>query len=299
MKKHKKLLTVLTVVIVIIIASLFFTERYIIRKVYLITDSHITIGSIRIIPPFSVNFKKVRISYARIPELFLKTLSIRRVLTESAFAFSGPGNITIQDTQKDVKIKGSVSGNYKEGKLDIKKTHITIEDIGSFEVKGGLEQWGKEGINLVIDLKGTEIEEVKKMFGLNLPFNGKVSGTLSFDYSKNKDTSMMQFDITVQELATEEGNTFTAFVKGTHNIKEGKTDIEDGKLLNGKGGQILFSGYIDRENFNINFETQNMPLESLLNLIPEDIRTKYNISVSNGSASMKNFNIEKVKKKSV
>ncbi|HOL22159.1 MAG TPA: hypothetical protein PLQ41_04805, partial [bacterium] len=96
-----------------------------------------------------------------------------------------------------------------------------------------------------------------------------------------------------------EGNKFTAFVKGIHNIKERKIDIEDGKLLNGEGGQILFNGFIDKENFNLNFETQNMPLEDLLKLIPEDIRLKYNISVSGGSVSMKNFNIEKVKKKSV
>ncbi|MCM8760385.1 MAG: hypothetical protein NC832_01540 [Candidatus Omnitrophica bacterium] len=218
--------------------------------------------------------------------------------TGDALAFSGPGSIKIQDKEKDVKIKGSISGNYKEGKVDIKKTHITIQDLGSFELKGAFEKWGKEGVNLIIDLDGTEIGEVKKMFGLNLPFTGKASGTISFDYSKKEERNLMRFDITVKELSTEQGSKFTAFVKGTHNIKEGKTDIIEGKLLNYEGGQILFNGYIERENFNLNFETYNMPLEDLFKLIPQDIREKYNISTDGGSVSMKNFNIAKVKKKS-
>jgi len=299
MRRHKRLCTLLIVFLIIITVSLFCIERYLIRKVATATDNHITIGSIKVLPPFIVKLKKVNISYTPFPRLSLKKLSIHHIFTGNAFAFSGPGSITIQDGQKGVKIKGNISGNYKEGTLDIGKTTIIIEDLGSFDVKGGLEQWGKEGVNLVIDLKDTEIEEIKKAFNLNLPFRGKVSGVLILDYSKKKEKSVIRFDITVKELLTNEGNKFTAFIKGVHNIKEGKTDIEDGKLLNGKGGQILFSGFIDRENFNLNFETQDMPLEDLLKLIPGEIRKKYNISISNGSLSMKNFNIEKVKKKSV
>ncbi|HPP30122.1 MAG TPA: hypothetical protein PLE69_04250, partial [bacterium] len=220
MKKYKKLLTIIIAATGIIITSLFFTERYLVKKVSYITNNHITISSIKIVPPFLLKLKKVHISYAQFPEIFLRALSIRHTFTGNAFAFSGPGSITIQEGQKDVKIKGSVSGNYKEGKLDIQKTYITIEDLGSFEVKGGLEQWGKEGVNLIINLNGTEIEEVKKIFNLNLPFRGRASGVLILDYSKNREKSIMQFDITVQELSTEEGNKFTAFVKGIHNIKE-------------------------------------------------------------------------------
>lgn len=296
MKKHRKLLATLTAILVIIISILFFTERYLIRKISSITDNHITIGSIRFIPPLSI--KRVYISYEKFPQIFLRSICIRKAFTRNAFAFSGPGSIKIQDSQKDVKIKGSVSGNYKEGTLNIRTTHIQIEDLGSFELKGVLEQWGKEGVNLIIDLRGTDIEEVKKMFGLNLPFSGKATGTLSFDYSKKEEKNSMNFDINVQELVSE-GNKFNASVKGIHNIKEGRTDIKEGKLLNSSGGQIIFNGFIDRENFNLNFETQNMPLEDLLNLIPEDIRIKYNISTDGGSASMKNFQIAKVKKNSI
>ena len=298
MRRHKKLCTLLIVFLIVITVSLFCIERYLIKKVATATDNHITIGSIKVLPPFIVKLKKVNISYTPFPQISLKKLCIRRIFTGNAFAFSGPGSITIKDGQKGVKIKGKVSGNYKQGTLEIGKTTIIIEDLGSFDIKGGLEQWGKEGVILVIDLKDTEIEEVKKVFNLNLPFRGKASGVLILDYSKKKEKSLMNFDITVKELSTDDGNKFTAFVKGVHNIKEGKTDIEDGKLLNGKGGQILFSGFINRENFNLNFETQDMPLEDLLKLIPEEVRTKYNISISNGSASMRNFNIEKVKKKS-
>lgn len=297
MKKHRKSLTTLLVILIIIITFLFLTERYLVKKVSFITKNHITIGSIRFMPPFLIKLKRVNISYEKFPEIFIRALSIRRVFTGNAFAFSGPGSIKIQDTQKDVKIKGSISGNYKEGKLNIQKTHITIQDIGSFEVKGMLEQWGKEGINIIINLDGTEIDEVKKMFGLNLPFSGKASGTLSFDYSKKEEKNRIHFEITVEDILSEEGNRFNGYVKGIHNINEGKTDITNGKLLNGKDGQILFNGFIDKENFNLNFETQNMPLEDLLKLIPEDIRLKYNISTEGGSVSMKNFHIAKIKKK--
>ncbi|MCX8082901.1 MAG: hypothetical protein N3D17_05855 [bacterium] len=295
--RKKRFFKILTVVLGIIIISLFFTERYLVKKVSFITNNHITIGSIKGIPPFSIKIKKVHIYYEKFPQIFIHALSLRRALTSNAFAFSGPGSIKIQDTQKDVKIKGSLSGNYKEGKLNIQKTHITIQDLGSFEIKGVLEQWGKEGVNLTIDLAGTEIDEVKKMFGLNIPFSGKASGILSFNYSKKEEQNLFHFDITIKELVSE-GNRFNAYVKGIHNITEGKTDIIDGKLLNREGGQILFNGFIDRENFNLNFETQNMPLDDLLNLIPEDIRIKYNISIDGGSVSMKHFQLSKVKKKS-
>lgn len=298
MRRYKKFLVVLIAVLVISIISLSLTERYLVRKISSLTGSRISIGSIRFIPPFSIQLRKVHISYGKFPGIFLRAISIHRSFTNNAFAFSGPGSITIKEGQKDIRIKGTVSGNYKEGKVDIKETHISIENLGNFELKGALEQWGKEGVVLIIELQGTEIDEVKKMFGLNLPFTGRATGTLSFDYSKKEERNLMRFDINIKDLVSE-GNKFNAYVKGVHNIKEGRTDIKDGKLINSEGGEISFYGFIDKENFSLNFETQNMPLEDLLNLIPEDVRKKYNISVSGGSISMKDLSIQKVKKKSV
>lgn len=294
-KKKSKLAFVLFTGLLIILTVVFLSEWYLIRKVSSLTNNQITIGSINYTPPLSLTLRKVAISYQRFPQILLRSLSIRRVFAKQAFAFSSPGTITIQDGQRDVHIRGSVSGNYKEGTIDIQKTYITIEDLGDFEVKGALEQWGKEGITLVIALNGTEIEQVKEMFGLNLPFSGRATGTLSFDYSKKEERNLLRFDIDVKELIAD-GNKLNAHISGAHNTKEGRTDIKEGRLLNSSGGRIDFNGFIDKENFTLNFNTQNMPLEDLLNLIPEDIRTKYNISVNGGSASLKDFRIESLKK---
>lgn len=294
----KVLIIVLAVILAVSAVSVKMSERVIIRRVSALTKNIVNIGSVSFSLPPSIKLKRVTVSNRFVP-VFLKEIRIRPAFTLNAFAFSGPGGISISDEKREVTIKGSVSGNFKQGEVNIKQTSVDIAQLGSFEVKGLLEKWGRQGVSLNINLNGTEIEEINNFLDLKIPFSGKATGTVLLDYVQNEPAeSTIRFDVIIKELSMEEGSEFTAFVKGVYKMADGRTDIADGKLLNAKGGQILFKGFVDRENFNLNFETENMLLEEFLKLLPEETRRKYKISVTGGSASMKGFNVEKVKKKS-
>ncbi len=296
--KFKVFLIILAVILTLSAVSVKLSEEFIIRKVTSATKNTVNIGSISFSLPALVILRQVAITNRFIP-ISLREISIRPVFTLNAFAFSGPGGITISGEERDMKVKGSVSGNFKQGELNIKQTSIDVENLGSFEVKGLLEKWGKESVSLNINLNGTRIEDVNELLDINIPFSGKATGTVLLDFVQNDPAKKaITFDVVVKELSMEKGSNFTAFVKGVYAMSEGRTDISDGRLVNAQGGQILFKGYLDRENFNFIFESENMPLEEFLKFIPEEIRKKYNLSITGGSASMKDFNIIKIKKKS-
>jgi hypothetical protein len=299
MKKTLSILIIIfTVILVVSAITVKVSERFIISKVASLSRNLVSVGSVSFSLPISVKLKRVYISSSFVPVL-MKELNIRPAFTRRAFAFSGPGGITIKEQKRDVKVKGSVSGNFKDGELNINPTSVSIEQLGSFDVKGLLEKWGKEGVSLNIDLQGTEIKEINNLLGLNIPFGGKVNGTVLLDFVQSDPAKKnITFDVIIKELSMEEGSEFTAFVKGVYKVSDVRVDISDGKLVNSSGGQILFKGTVDRENFNFRFESENMPLEEFLKLIPEKIRKKYNISVNDGSVSMKDFSIMKIKKKS-
>lgn len=297
MKKPLKItLIVLISIFVVSAVTVKVSEQLIIRKVSLLTRNIVSIGSISFSLPPSVKIKQIVVSNPFV-QVFMKEVRIRPTFRFNGLAFAGPGGISISNEKRDVKIKGSVTGNFKQGQLNIKPTCIDIDQLCSFEVKGVLENWGKEGIALNINLKETRIQEINNLLGLKIPFSGQATGTILLDFVQSK-VGTITFDVIVKELSMEESSRFTAFVKGVYNMSENRTDIADGKLLNSTGGQILFHGFVDKENFNLNFETENMPLEDLLKFIPEETRKKYNISITGGSTSMKDFNIEKIKKKS-
>ncbi|MBN1444485.1 MAG: hypothetical protein JW957_00050 [Candidatus Omnitrophica bacterium] len=298
-KKSKVLIILLAAALAITAVSFKAAERIIVRRVASASGNNVTIGSLSVLLPPALKIKKLNISYNLFPHLSFREINIRRAIIGNAFAFSGPGDIVISNKQREISVKGSISGNFKQGTLTIKPTSIKIDQLGTFQVKGMLEQWGKEGVNATIELGGTEIKEINELFDLKIPFNGKAVGTVLLNFA-GEETKNIQFDVVINNLSTEEkGGSFTAFVKGFYDIIQGKTTINDGKLSNKAGGHILFKGVIDKENFNLNFETEKMVLEEFLKLIPEETRIKYNLSVSGGSAFMKDFNLEKVKKKSI
>jgi hypothetical protein len=298
-KKHKVLIILLAAALAITAVSFKAAERIIVKRVASASGNSITIGSLALRLPPSLKIKRLNIAYNAFPRLSFREINIRRAIIGKALAFSGPGDIIINNKQREISVKGSVSGNFKQGTLTIKPTSIKIDQLGNFHVKGLLEQWGKEGVNATIELGGTEIKEINSLFDLKIPFNGKATGTVLLNFAGEK-TKNIQFDVVINDLTTEEkGNgSFTAFVKGFYDILQRKTNISDGKLVNAKGGHILFKGAIDKETFNLNFETEKMALEEFMKLIPEETRIKYNLSAVGGSASMKDFNLEKVKKKS-
>lgn len=299
MRKKSKVLIIILVTILIITAVSFKTaERIIVKRVASASGNTVTIGSLSILLPPVLKIKKINIFHSPFPAISFRQINIRRAIIGNAFAFSGPGDIVINNKKREISVKGSISGNFKQGTLTIKPTSIKIDQLGNFQVKGLLEKWGKEGVNATIELGGTEIKEINSLFDLKIPFNGKATGTALLNF-EGQQTKNIQFDVIINDLTTEkEGSSFTAFVKGNYDIIKRETIINDGKLLNKAGGYILFKGVVDKESFNLNFETEKMVLEEFLKLIPEETRIKYNLSAVGGSAYMKNFNLEKVKKKS-
>jgi len=298
MRKKHRVLIILAAALAAASFSLKISERFIIRSVSSLSRNSVTIGSFSIVMPPALKIKGINISYGLFPRISFREINICRAFTGNAFAFSGPGDMVISNKKREISVKGSISGNFKQGTLSIRPTSINIAQLGTFEVKGMLEKWGKEGVNATIELGGTEIKEINNLFDLKIPFNGKAVGTVLLNMP-GKQTKNLQFDVTINDLSTEEkGSNFTAFVKGNYDIVQGKTTITDGKLLNTTGGHILFKGVIDRENFNLNFETEKMLLEEFLKLLPDETRKKYNLSVTDGTVSMKNFYVERVKKKS-
>ncbi len=299
MKKTLKIvLVILAATFLLSAVSVKVSERCIIRKVSSLSRNIVNIGSISFSLPPSLKLKRVAIANRFVP-VFMKELRIRPVFSLSTLAFAGPGSISMKDGKRDVKVSGSVTGNFRKGELNIRPTSVKIDKLGSFEVKGFLEKWGKEGVSLNINLNGTEIKEINDFLGLKIPFSGKATGTALLDFVKDEPAKRtIRFDVVLKELSMDGENKFTAFVKGVYRMAENRTDIADGKLLNARGGQVLFKGFVDKETFNLNFETENMPLEDFLKFIPEETRKKYNLSASGGSATMRDFSIARIKKKS-
>jgi len=299
MKKPLKVfLVVLGGILLFFAVSVKISEKIIINRISHLTRNIVSIGSISFSLPPCVKLERVAIANRFVP-VFMKEVLIRPAFRFSTLAFAGPGGISISEEKRDVKVRGSVTGNFKEGELNIRPTSVSIDKLGSFEVKGLLEKWGREGVSLNINLNGTEIREINDFLGLKIPFSGKATGTALLDFVRNEpEKRTIRFDVVIKELSMDNESKFTAFVKGVYKMSGNRADISDGKLLNATGGKILFTGFVDKETFNMNFETEKMPLEDLLKFIPEETRRKYNISAAGGSASMKDFNIEKVKKKS-
>ncbi|MDX9799323.1 MAG: hypothetical protein RBT05_10755, partial [Bacteroidales bacterium] len=103
-------------------------------------------------------------------------------------------------------------------------------------------------------------------------------------------------DVNIKDLTTPEQDKFEASVKGAYNFLTEKTEISQGNLMSSDGGKISFKGVIDKEKFNLDFETKNMSVEEFLKLLPTELKEKYNLGIDRGSAKLKDFKIEIEKK---
>lgn len=266
-----------------------------VKKIQSISSDAVKIGSVSFSFP-SVVMQKVDI-YTPVFSLFLKELKVRPLFARKAFAFSGPGEILLREKRRDVLIKGSVSGNFKDKTIDIKKTSVEVDRLGSFEIKGLLEEWGKGSINAEMKLKGVEIDDIKQILGINLPFAGRVFGTAEFiSDEKEKTRKVINFDLNIKDLAAEGSTHFESFIKGLYNIERESAEIYSGSVLSPDGGKVFFRGTADRENFNLNFETENMNIEEFLKLLPDELKEKYNLKIRGGTAALKDFSVIRVKK---
>lgn len=225
--------------------------------------------------------------------LLLKEIKIKPSFTRMAFAFSGPGQIEKKKEGRTLTIKGKISGNIKNGNVNIEKTDIRIEKIGKFQVRGNLKNWGKNGQDIIITLNKVDIKDTGNFLNFKIPVEGLVSGKIILN-QKNKKQNI-EFDIKLEELKVQEGGEVIVFLKGNFLPSEKKGEIKEGTaLIDGK--PLKFNGTIDKENFSISFQGEKIQIEKLLKLLPEKIREKYQIRISQGTADFNNFTVSRVKK---
>jgi hypothetical protein len=294
MKRKKIKILFLVIAGFILFAGISFelAEKNLRKKLSSLSGGNLKVGNIG----FSFLSLKINEINYKVPEfgLSLKNFRIYPVFTGRAFAFSGPGEIIAGSKDRNVSLKGAISGNLKDGNVDIHKVVIEIEKIGNFVAEGSLKQWGKKGISATVDLKGTEIKEVGKLLQFEMPFTGKVFGRITIKDKEGK-IELINFNIHIKDIVME-GSPFRAFLEGTHNIQTQKTVLKNGLLEDSNKGSIKFNGSIDKTRFDMQFETKEMSVESLLRLLPEEIKEKYKLKATGGSVSMHNFNVIGVKK---
>jgi len=108
----------------------------------------------------------------------------------------------------------------------------------------------------------------------------------------------IRFNLLIKDINFEEKENLSMALKGKYDILKQKVEIEKGRIYEKEGEEIEFNGYVDKENFELEFETKGMSVETLLHFIPEKIRKKYNISLEGGELSMEKFVLKKKEKNS-
>jgi len=273
------------------------SERLIIEKISLASSDSVSVGSISLRFP-SVLIRKVSVRNSFV-SMFIRELCVRPRFVRNALAFSGPGEIILKEKKRSISIKGSISGNFKNKSVDVKRTSIEIGGIGSLEIKGLLENWGRDSVNASADFKGIEIEEIGEVFDLSLPFSGQVFGKADFMSGKSEGPGNITFDLDIRNIAAEGGRKFNALLKGSYDIQKERAEIFEGKLTGSEGGSIFFSGIMAGEEFKLDFKAENMVLEDFLMLLPLELREKYNLAIKGGTASARDFSAGLVKKNSI
>jgi len=225
--------------------------------------------------------------------LIMRKLRIRPAFTRVSFAFTGPGEVKKQQNGREITVKGTISGNIKNGNVNIKKTDIKIEKIGDFNIKGSLKNWGKKGQNIILTMDKVNIKEVGNFLNFKVPVEGLVSGNIIVSQKNKK--QKIDFDVKIEELKVQKGGEVIVFLKGNFSPKEKKVEIKEGKaLIDNK--ELNFYGNIDNENFSLSFEGKEIEIEKLFELLPEEIKKKYKIDITGGIVSFDDFFVKKVKK---
>jgi len=288
MKKKKKILIfVLSIFIVLFI--LLKTGEVIINKK--ISKLPFKIENIKI---FFLGAEVKNLTYIKNDiTLVMRKLRIRPSIGRMAFAFTGPGEIKKQQNGREITVKGTISGNIKNGNVNIKKTDIKIEKIGDFNIKGNLKNWGKDGQNIILAMDKVNIKEVGNFLNLKIPIEGLISGNIIV-FQENK-KQKINFDVKIEGLKVQKGGEVVVFLKGAFFPTEKKGEIKEGKaLIDNK--ELNFYGNIDNENFSLSFEGKEIEIEKLFELLPEEIKKKYKIDITGGIVNFDDFFVKKVKK---
>ncbi len=294
MQRKKKSLLFVAALVLLLAVSFKSLEVLLLKGLSGISDN-LKVGSVSLSP---VSLKLRSFVFSLPPARFTSAeVTFRPLFTRRAFAFSAPsGRASFKESSREVSIRGSVSGNLREGVLDIKEAVIEAEELGTFELQGVLREWGKEKITGTVRFRGTDIQALNSFLDMNIPLRGNARGLVTVDYA-GLGEGRIDFDLEIDELRSEETEAFHAVIKGNHDISGSITTISSGQLTAGGDRKILFAGHLDGEDFSLEFQTEGMLLEELLKLLPPEIIDRYNIRTHEGIVSLEDFRVEKIKKK--
>jgi len=252
---------------------------------------------------FNLKARKVELSSPSLNLcLRLRDFSVRPALLpvrpggNLAFAFSGPGEISMNSAKQPLKVSGVITGNVKTGEVSISQTTVRLEDLGTAEVTGNLTDWGKKSISLKVNLKGLAVARLASFFKTEVPVEGLVDGVLLVTMGPTEQLQKMDFDLVLSEIhARNDPAMFRGEVKGAYDLKAFRGQLQ-GLVEKPGGGRLNFSGTLEGDNFSLRFNSEGLQLEEVLHLLPEELKKKLNLSTSGGSIQMKDFVVAGTKK---
>ena len=288
MRKKKGILISVLSIVVLVIALLKTGEFVVNRK---ISKLPFKIENVKI---FFFGAEVKNLTYIKNDiTLIMRKLRIKPSFTRVSFAFTGPGEIKKQQNGREITVKGTISGNIKNGNVNIEKTDIKIEKIGDFNIKGSLKNWGKDGQNIILVMDKVNIKEVGNFLNFKIPVEGLISGNIIISQEDKK--QKIYFDVKIEELKVKKGGEVIVFLKGNFFPTEKKGEIKEGKaLIDNK--ELNFYGNIDNENFSLSFEGKEIEIKKLFELLPEEIKKKYKIDITGGIVNFDDFFVKRVKK---
>ena len=219
--------------------------------------------------------------------------SLMRIIfgNDLAFAFSGPGKIQSGESENKIKVSGKISGNF-EGDIKIERTLVKLEKIGTVNIIGNLKKWGKERISVKIIASQLSIKDLFEFLQLSYPLAGKVNGVLDLTIDESEKIQQLIFDVYFTEMYFDKADfPFEGRIKGKHNFPEKKTEIYEG-ILGSDKGSITFAGEVNKENFDLTFDSEGITIEEVLKYLPEEWRKKYGIK-GEGKLEFDKFSIKK------
>jgi len=299
MRKKTKIISISVVVFLICIFVLINTSsRWLKGKISSVSSDKIKIERISC-SPAGIKIKKLSFLHPtnkylkfHFDKFHIRPSLIRFIFrNDLAFAFSGPGKIKAGENENKIKITGKISGNFK-GDIKIERTLVKLEKIGTVDIIGNLGKWGKEQISAKIIVSQLSLKDLFEFLQISYPLAGKVNGVLDLVIDESEKIQQLIFDVRFTEMYFDKADfPFKGRIKGKHNFSEKKTKIYEGVLESDKGS-ITFAGEVNKENFDLTFDSEGIAIEEVLKYLPDNLRKKYGVN-GEGKLRFDKFSIKK------
>jgi hypothetical protein len=282
MRRKRRVYCLLFSLVLILLLLGFGANWYLRRKISTLSSGVLKLGSVSV-SGRSVKLKNVCVS---LPvsrwRLELETLAVRPSFkslfrpSNLAFAFSGPGQVASDGRKQPLHLSGTISGNFKSGDVSISRAKVTFPHLGELEVTGNLKDWGKEDVSLNGQVKDLALQALKDFFQFTSPVAGRVNGEMTFLVGKKQNVQRVDFNLNLDGLHTEGSpGLLSGEVKGTYDLAGKKADFA-GNLKHPEGDRILFTAAVRDQDFSLQFDSEGLSLDTVLELLPESWRKKIN-----------------------